>query len=168
MKDKIESPYSKTSRSSKKLLTTIEEDTTLTIDKFNYNQLTEFLFQRAETYEKTYGEKDTLLVESAEAIIGLYKEVKAQKVIYKQIISKLVDAQKSFHWHLTCDKLPTKTALDEDYRGYLIYENGYYEVADWTFDKHGCGPAFHVDGEKVILNEVERWIEIPSDRIKED
>ena len=42
---------------------------------------------------------------------------------------------------------PPRKVGDEGYRGYLIFANGYYEVADYTVDKVDNVPYFHVDGE---------------------
>lgn len=36
---------------------------------------------------------------------------------------------------------------DDGYNGYLVYANGYYEVADYTTDKFDNVPYFHVNGE---------------------
>lgn len=36
---------------------------------------------------------------------------------------------------------------DDGYNGYLVYANGYYEVADYTTDKFGNVEYFHVNGE---------------------
>lgn len=44
-------------------------------------------------------------------------------------------------------KAPALKVGDEGYPGYLVYANGYYEVADYAVDRLGNGPSFHVDGE---------------------
>lgn len=41
---------------------------------------------------------------------------------------------------------PALKVGDEGYPGYLVYANGYYEVADYTVDRFGDA-SFHVDGE---------------------
>jgi hypothetical protein len=38
-------------------------------------------------------------------------------------------------------------AGDDGYNGYLIYANGYYEIANYTTDKFDNAPYFYVDGE---------------------
>lgn len=44
-------------------------------------------------------------------------------------------------------KAPALKVGDEGYPGYLVYANGYYDVADYAIDRLGNGPSFHVDGE---------------------
>lgn len=44
-------------------------------------------------------------------------------------------------------KAPALKVGDEGYPGYLVYANGYYDVADYAVDRLGNGPSFHVDGE---------------------
>lgn len=44
-------------------------------------------------------------------------------------------------------KAPSLKVGDEGYPGYLVYANGYYDVADYAVDRLGNGPSFHVDGE---------------------
>lgn len=43
-------------------------------------------------------------------------------------------------------KAPSLKVGDEGYPGYLVYANGYYDVADYAVDRLGNGPSFHVDG----------------------
>ena len=42
---------------------------------------------------------------------------------------------------------PSLKVGDDGYNGYLVYANGYYEVADYTTDKFDNVPYFHVNGE---------------------
>jgi hypothetical protein len=49
-------------------------------------------------------------------------------------------------WIPVTDEPPLKVG-DDGYNGYLVYANGYYEVADYTTDKFDNVPYFHVDGE---------------------
>ena len=44
-------------------------------------------------------------------------------------------------------KAPALKVGDEGYPGYLVYANGYYDVADYGEDRLGNGPSFRVDGE---------------------
>ena len=44
-------------------------------------------------------------------------------------------------------KAPALKVGDEGYPGYLVYANGYYDVADYAVDWLGNGPSFRVDGE---------------------
>ena len=49
-------------------------------------------------------------------------------------------------WIPVTEKPPLKVG-DDGYNGYLVYANGYYEVADYTTDKFDNVPYFHVNGE---------------------
>ena len=49
-------------------------------------------------------------------------------------------------WIPVTEEPPFKVG-DGGYNGYLIYANGYYEVADYTTDKFDNVPYFHVNGE---------------------
>lgn len=67
------------------------------------------------------------------------------------IIGMLKDTAKMFaseapRWIPVTEKPPLKVG-DDGYNGYLVYANGYYEVADYTTDKFDNAPYFHVDGE---------------------
>ena len=50
------------------------------------------------------------------------------------------------HWIPVTQEPPLKVG-DDGYNGYLVYANGYYEVADYTTDKFDNVPYFHVNGE---------------------
>jgi hypothetical protein len=49
-------------------------------------------------------------------------------------------------WIPATEEPPLKVG-DDGYNGYLVYANGYYEVADYVIDKIDNVPYFHVDGE---------------------
>lgn len=49
-------------------------------------------------------------------------------------------------WIPVTEEPPLKVG-DDGYNGYLVYANGYYEVADYTTDKFDNAPYFHVNGE---------------------
>jgi len=49
-------------------------------------------------------------------------------------------------WIPVTEEPPLKVG-DDGYNGYLVYANGYYEVADYTIDKFDNAPYFHVNGE---------------------
>ena len=42
---------------------------------------------------------------------------------------------------------PTLKVGDDGYNGYLVFANGYYEVADYATDKFDNVPYFHADGK---------------------
>ena len=49
-------------------------------------------------------------------------------------------------WIPVTEQPPLKVG-DDGYNGYLVFANGYYEVADYTTDKFDNAPHFHVNGE---------------------
>ena len=49
-------------------------------------------------------------------------------------------------WIPVTEEPPLKVG-DDGYNGYLVFANGYYEVADYTTDKFGNAEYFHVNGE---------------------
>ncbi len=81
-----------------------------------------------------------LAQEAADAIEELQKLTDAQLDIIKQYQVYLPK------WISVTEKPPLKVG-DDGYNGYLVYANGYYEVADYTTDKFDNIPYFHVEGE---------------------
>lgn len=63
-----------------------------------------------------------------------------------------------FTWHPVTEA-PRYKVGDEGYNGYLVYANGYYEVADYTTEKFDNVPYFHVDGE--YEPDVTHWMPLP-------
>ena len=61
-------------------------------------------------------------------------------------IEVLSKKEKTTQWIPVTEEPPLKVG-DDDYNGYLVYANGYYEVADYTTDKFDNVPYFHVNGE---------------------
>lgn len=61
-------------------------------------------------------------------------------------------------WIPVTEEPPLKVG-DDGYSGYLVYANGYYEVADYTTDKFDNVPCFHVDGE--YEPGVTHWMPLP-------
>ena len=61
-------------------------------------------------------------------------------------------------WIPVTEKPPLKVG-DDGYNGYLVYANGYYEVADYTTDKLDNAPYFHVNGE--YEPDVTHWMPLP-------
>ena len=61
-------------------------------------------------------------------------------------------------WIPVTEEPPLKVG-DDGYNGYLVYADGYYEVADYTTDKFDCVPYFHVDGE--YEPGVTHWMQLP-------
>lgn len=115
----------------------------------------------------------TLKTEAADAIEELSKqreywelEASAQETDKNYLIDenrKLVEA-----WHNALDlrnrwipvtEEPPLKVGDDGYNGYLVYANGYYEVADYTTDKFDNVPYFHVNGE--YEPDVTHWMPLP-------
>ena len=61
-------------------------------------------------------------------------------------------------WISVTEQPPLKVG-DDGYNGYLVFANGYYEVADYTTDKFDNIPYFHVDGE--YESDVTHWMPLP-------
>lgn len=61
-------------------------------------------------------------------------------------------------WIPVTEEPPLKVG-DDGYNGYLVYANGYYEVADYTTDKFDNVPYFHVDGE--YEPDATHWMPLP-------
>lgn len=61
-------------------------------------------------------------------------------------------------WIPVTEEPPLKVG-DDGYNGYLVYANGYYEVADYTTDKFDNVPYFYVDGE--YEPDVTHWMPLP-------
>lgn len=55
-------------------------------------------------------------------------------------------AENAHRWIPVTEQPPLKVG-DDGYNGYLVYANGYYEVADYAIDEIDNVPYFHVDGE---------------------
>lgn len=56
-----------------------------------------------------------------------------------------IEALERDRWISVKDATP-KMAGEEGYTGYLVYSNGYMQVADYVSDGYGVG-EFHIDGE---------------------
>ena len=56
------------------------------------------------------------------------------------------------------EKPPVKVG-EAGYTGYAVISNGFWFIADYTYDKYGSGPEFHVDGE--YDPDVTHWMLLP-------
>lgn len=61
-------------------------------------------------------------------------------------------------WHSITEK-PPKIVGDDGYTGYLVYSDGYIQVADYSADRLG-DIWFHVDGE--YDPDVTHWMLLPA------
>lgn len=67
-------------------------------------------------------------------------------------------------WIPVTEEPPLKVG-DDGYNGYLVYADGYYEVADYTTDKFDNVPYFRVNGE--YEPDVTHWMPLPQPPKKE-
>lgn len=98
------------------------------------------------------------MMAEAESHIALVERLNKQiKELQKQVAYWQAQLTKSMcgetlaelekpRWIPATEEPPLKVG-DDGYNGYLVYANGYYEVADYTVDKFDNVPYFHVDGE---------------------
>lgn len=68
-----------------------------------------------------------------------------EPMLYEQAADAIEELSKP-RWIPVTEEPPLKVG-DDGYNGYLVYANGYYEVADYTTDKFDNVPYFHVNGE---------------------
>lgn len=95
-----------------------------------------------------------ILEEAADAIeeLSRAKEELAKEVAYwqaqltKSMCGETLAELEKPRWVSVTEEPPLKVG-DDGYNGYLVYANGYYEVADYTTDKFDNVPYFHVNGE---------------------
>ena len=64
----------------------------------------------------------------------------------KDAIEVVSKTEKTTRWIPVTETPPLKVG-DDGYNGYLVYSDGYYQVADYTVDKFDNVPYFHVNGE---------------------
>lgn len=106
-----------------------------------YDELVERLRNEAECPDN-YAEDSVLMREAADAIEELLSKLNHDDAQ----IQSLVEAAEERRWIPVTEEPPLKVG-DDGYNGYLVYANGYYEVADYTTDKFDNVPYFHVNGE---------------------
>lgn len=103
--------------------------------------------------------RNALLREAADAI----EELQAGEKKFLRNISALEmeneNLKRGRRWNPVTEEPPLKVG-DDGYNGYLVYANGYYEVADYTTDKFDNVPRFLVDG--VWETDVTRWMPLPT------
>ena len=87
------------------------------------------------------------LKEAAEAIEELQQTVEHYKGCSDDWYREACDNKAMLpRWIPVTEQPPLKVG-DDGYNGYLVFANGYYEVADYTTDKFDNAPHFHVNGE---------------------
>ncbi len=89
-----------------------------------------------------------LFNEAADAIEELSMKLHGDEAAIagmKREIERMVVAGKA-RWIPVTEEPPLKVG-DDGYNGYLVFANGYYEVADYTTDKFDNAPLFFVNGE---------------------
>lgn len=104
--------------------------------------------------------------QAADAIEALQKDLERSKEYEAFWQKEATEALKKFQvavaskprWIPVTEKPPLKVG-DDGYNGYLVYANGYYEVADYTTDKLDDVQYFYVDGE--YEPDVTHWMPLP-------
>ena len=84
---------------------------------------------------------DKLHKQAADAIEELQRQIDAWVEPERKALIKSLP-----RWIPVTETPPLKVG-DNGYNGYLVYANGYYEVADYTTDKLDNVLYFHVNGE---------------------
>lgn len=111
-----------------------------------------------------YGMAVVKMREAADAIEELQKTVNFHKFnseFWEDKYNSLADEK----WIPVTEQPPLKVG-DEGYTGYLVFANGYYEIADYTIDKFDNVPYFHVDGE--YNPDVTHWMELPAPPMEDE
>lgn len=104
-------------------------------------------------HEHDLGCRTTTMREAADAIEELSRE--------NESLAKSVNEASEIlrkRWIPVTEKPPLKVG-DDGYNGYLVYANGYYEIADYVTEKFDNVPYFHVDGE--YEPDVTHWMPLP-------
>ena len=99
-------------------------------------------------YEHVLGCVTKMNEKAADAIVELSMKLHGDEAAIagmQREIERMVVADKP-GWIPVTEEPPIKVG-DDGYNGYLVYANGYYEVADYTTDKFDNVPYFHVNGE---------------------
>ena len=110
--------------------------------------------------------RDKRMLDAADAIEELAKDLERSKNYEKFWNKEAEEALRRFQvaiankprW-IPVTETPPRKVGDDGYNGYLVYANGYYEVADYTTDKFDNVPYFHVDGE--YEPDVTHWMQLP-------
>lgn len=80
------------------------------------------------------------MIQAADAIEELSREIDVDNAAMTAMDAAMP------RWIPVTEEPPLKVG-DDGYNGYLVYANGYYEVADYTTDEFDNVPYFHVNGE---------------------
>ena len=120
-----------------------------------YEDLVKRLREEADCPDN-YAEDSCLMREAADAI----EELTAIAESYKRSMEAWADeaANAQPRWKPVTEQPPLKVG-DDGYNGYLVYDNGYYALADYATDKQDNVPYFHVDGE--WYTDVTHWMPLP-------
>ena len=89
--------------------------------------------------------RDAAKMSEALAILLPHGNGNATAKLYNEAADAIEELSKR-RWIPVTEEPPLKVG-DDGYNGYLVYANGYYEVADYTTDKLDNVPYFHVNGE---------------------
>ena len=78
-----------------------------------------------------------------EHVLGCVTKMNEKAADAIEALSKM---EKTTRWIPVTETPPLKVG-DDGYNGYLVYSDGYCQVADYTVDKFDNVPYFHVNGE---------------------
>lgn len=109
-----------------------------------YEELVKRLRYSANFSERGLTPPPNELREAADAIEAMCEMMATAHCELANVIQSYEESKP--RWIPVTEEPPLKVG-DDGYNGYLIYANGYYEVADYTTDKFDNSPYFHVNGE---------------------
>ena len=107
----------------------------------------ENLVERLNKYSAEHEHHGGITAEAADAIEELQQTVEHYKGCSDDWYKEACDYKAMLPRWIPVTKEPPLKVGDDGYNGYLVYANGYYEVADYTTDKFDNVPYFHVNGE---------------------
>ncbi len=84
-------------------------------------------------------------MKNEEAIAEL-RDIETDDPKIREAYDLAISALSRDRW-ISVEETPPKKVGDDGYTGYLVYANGYYEIADYAPEKLFGIYEFHVDGE---------------------
>jgi hypothetical protein len=109
-----------------------------------YDELVKRLRYAAQWADKGLVIAPSIFLEAADAIEELLSE---RDEVNADSWKTAFEIERDEHRWIPVTEEPPLKVGDDGYNGYLVYANGYYEVADYTTDKFDNVPYFHVNGE---------------------
>ena len=112
------------------------------------------LIKRLNEYSAEHEMHGGITAEAADAI----EELAAYEKIATDEHNRAAKMAWERRWIPVTEEPPLKVG-DDGYNGYLVYANGYCEVADYTTDKFVNIPHFNVNGD--YEPDVTHWMPLP-------